>query len=482
MKNHKTNQYYKFIMNSKKLFVPLFLLVMFFSFGQERDITVNFLTKEVGEIPNDIKPGDYYRMVINNINLNLWKISLNTGDSVTITKLQTPTFGNVKIDELSSIVSNLMSVTSSSKANTENIAKGIGEIINFYKEKLEDNDELIAERILKEKVLLSGYLSKLNKISTGLDTLKYNIAKLQLYYLDNEDIIKNEGFDLNKTIKEIEKYRTEIIELKESIEGDKSRYVDIFYKRYVDDINKKQEFKDSHKLILDSYNKFESTLSKIFESINSENAIMLLKSIVFLKPKCQTYTSLPIQFNGDKAIVKLRIEPKKEDFNLQTFEMPLIFPVNDYNYWSVGISFYGSNLYNEKYSSISEPVTDSTKVYKLFKEDNQKSEIGIATLLRFGKKIKVYKNDEGKKLGIHGTIGPGVSIEEKIKPRLLLGVGFSHGYKHNIALDFGFILGYVQRKSNAFDLDVEYLEKPENVTVSKLSSGGFISLGYLFTF
>ncbi len=49
--------------------------------------------------------------------------------------------------------------------------------------------------------------------------------------------------------------------------------------------------------------------------------------------------------------------------------------------------------------------------------------------------------------------------------------------------DVGGIFGYVDRLSSAYTGEDEELSaKPENVTVSKLSAGGFASIGYLYKF
>ena len=215
----------------------------------------------------------------------------------------------------------------------------------------------------------------------------------------------------------------------------------------------------------------------IKEAVNAEKSIELLKSIIFLKVKIGTYKSLPIQFKGDQAQVKLKFEPRKPEYNLQSYEMPFVFPLKSDNYWSIGVSFYGSNLYDQRYSTKGKAKTDSTQVFTLVQEKEQKSEIGIATLLRAGEKF----GDE-KKCGVHISLGPAISISEKIRARLLLGGGFSAGKKHSISVDIGGIVGHVDRISNAFDLNEEYSQKPENITISELQVGYFIAIGYLFRF
>ena len=90
------------------------------------------------------------------------------------------------------------------------------------------------------------------------------------------------------------------------------------------------------------------------------------------------------------------------------------------------------------------------------------------------------KKNHNDDFGYHGSFGVGVNIGENIRPRLLLGIGFSKGKTHSIALDFGLIAGYVDVKSNAVDLNTTYTVKPENLTVIKLKLGGFASIGYIF--
>ncbi len=51
-----------------------------------------------------------------------------------------------------------------------------------------------------------------------------------------------------------------------------------------------------------------------------------------------------------------------------------------------------------------------------------------------------------------------------------------------LAIDCGGILGYVDHLSNSIDLSKSYSEKPDNITVSKLGIGAFVSIGYIYQF
>lgn len=56
---------------------------------------------------NAIKEGDFYQIEIKGINTNLFKVIINSKDSVLSKKLETPTFGNFDIDILTKVVAGL---------------------------------------------------------------------------------------------------------------------------------------------------------------------------------------------------------------------------------------------------------------------------------------------------------------------------------------------------------------------------------------
>jgi hypothetical protein len=210
------------------------------------------------------------------------------------------------------------------------------------------------------------------------------------------------------------------------------------------------------------------------ELINADTIEKLFTSILNLTSgRC--FTSAPIQFTKEQTKLKVELSPKAEKSPLPTYNFgPYLFPVDFKTYWSVGSVFYYANgLTNERYSSIGTTVGNTT-TYRIIEEDEINNELGIAALLRYGKK------SESSDWGRHFSVGTGLSIEKSPKPRLLIGGGLSYGKKHNFTFDLGLIAGYTDTKSKVIDLNTVYTEKPSNITVTKLKAGAFVSFGYMF--
>ncbi len=454
------------------LFSVLLILNMWGTNAQSTyDIKINFENKIIEKFPV-FKEGDYYRIIISDINLNLWKISLNTKDTTLFTALRTPTFDGFSLETLSSLVANLKNSTSSSPVFKNDLIN-LHSLENLNFPKLKGNENIISDRLNEEKLILISLLENQIEIVNKIDNLKFEIGKKQLSAYSDNNLLES-NYDIELAIKEIDQIRIGIEEFSKLVTSHKSNF-ESFSKKNADDINKKVEFIEADKERKESYSKFISFLSTLKESINSEKSLELLKSILFIRNKKGSYTSLPLQFKEDQANVELFIEPLSSDFRLQAYKMPFVFPIRSNSYWSIGVSFYGSNLYDERYSTFSTSTSDTTRVYNLIKEKDEKVEIGMATLVRFGKK---FNNDT---MGVHGTFGPGISIGEKIKPRILVGGGFSIGKKHNVSVDVGGIAGYVDRISNVYDISTGYAELPTDITISKVKFGIFFALGYLFT-
>ncbi|MEM9341095.1 MAG: hypothetical protein AAGA66_20345, partial [Bacteroidota bacterium] len=183
-----------------------------------------------------------------------------------------------------------------------------------------------------------------------------------------------------------------------------------------------------------------------------------------------TYLSAPFQLNGERAILKYTIAPRDEKYKLQQYSSSIVFPDRKKSPVTVGISFYGASLHDEAYSVRGIPQAD-TVVFQVVEEDVTPIEIGIAALVRF------YPDVEEK---FHLAFGPGMTVINTIRPRLLLGVGTSWGNKHNFAIDTGLILGSVEKRSNVVDLNMELSEDPGDVTTNDLDIGWYLSLGYFF--
>jgi len=443
--------------------ITIFCLMILNLKAQEtHEIRINFATKSIDKL-DCFEIGDYYQIVVDNINLNLWKVSLNTADTILSSPLVTPTFGNINIEALSAIVSNLKEVASEIKFSSEDIRSP----------SLTDRDQKeISKRLNQENETLNELIVIQNSIKDRIDRIIYEVGKKQLSAYDEGNVIPT-TFDIEQALENIEKLRKDI-DLEEKKITKKKNCYESFSEKY--NVSKIEKYTDADKANRNAYGKLEVSVRTIKEAMSAEKCIELLKSIVFLKNNHGTYISMPIQFKSDQAIVNLNFEPRNSEYNLQSYTMPFVFPVRNDIYWSIGLSYYGSFLCNQRYTGISVHDTDSTQAYQIVDSTKQKFEIGIASILRVGWVCK-----ENRNFGIHGSIGPGITIAEKVMPRLLLGGGVSYGNnnRHSISLDIGGNIGYVDRTSNAIDIkDTRY--PPESLTVSKLAIGVYIALGYFY--
>ena len=165
------------------------------------DIEIDFATRSIGTIKK-IDKGEYYRIKVNNINLNIWDISLNTTDSVILEPLKTPTFSDFNMDALSSLVGSLNEVTSSSIfLNTEiqNYLKSL----SYLDYKTTEISKEISIRLNKEVDTLEYLLDKQVNLSSRIDELRFNVNKKQLSVFDQTNVISLD-FNMDKAIKEIE--------------------------------------------------------------------------------------------------------------------------------------------------------------------------------------------------------------------------------------------------------------------------------------
>jgi hypothetical protein len=215
----------------------------------------------------------------------------------------------------------------------------------------------------------------------------------------------------------------------------------------------------------------EMTLDKIEKNIIS----------IYQLYKNKTFTSLPIQFTGEEAEIKMSFIPKDSASNLQTYHLsPIKFGRSPW-YWGVGPGFYYSELQSERVGFETVQVNDSTQNFRVLKENPIQGEIGVSALFHAGYKLPIFHEF----FGVHGSIGTGISLGEEIRARMLYGIGISFGKKNHLTANIGGATGYVDRVSASFkpeDYGTKlFVEKP-SVLVKDLDTKIFYSVGYVFTF
>lgn len=274
-------------------------------------------------------------------------------------------------------------------------------------------------------------------------------------------------------------YSDEIKAVKKSLGKLKSDYVKFTLSKpeiirlYKEDTLIKKE----HTELLSAYSKVDTELEAALAKIAPEKITEYQKALIHLENnEKREYISIPFQYSSDFSSLKITISPKKPEFGLQTHVAVYKLPAKRF-YAGIGASFYSAGFTNEAYSVLETPTSDSTSNFSIVNENAAKGEIGFATLLHVGGKI--YKDY----VGLHTTIGPGISLASKPLPRMAFGAGLSIGKgKNMLSIDGLWMKGHVNVKSNVFQEGVEYGSKPEQITVTKLSESFGFAIGYIYKF
>lgn len=462
--------------------------------GQPNEVVIDFSKSlNVISVPNKIRKGDFYQIVVQNFNPNRYSVQINRSDSTNSKALKLPTFADFSLDALSSLTSSFTNEATVRLFEYINIRPGnrveaikleLSEVITTlslaseeyvaYLETAENTEEKVKKIIKLEKENLKNLEKIFLSLNDDFDNLKFQVYNYRLEALKEIPDI-NAPFRFEDFLKNVEQLRSNNQEFSKQANKLKSIYAKLISNKEITDFLKKNEdYKNKINNISTLYETVRKKNEEFKGIISADNSEKLLKSVLFFV-RDNYYKSLPIQFRGDLEELSISFVPKDSTSGLQTETLsPLVFPVVKNDYWSVGTSFYYSNLSNERFSTLSQPKTDSTSVYTFKREEDNRREAGMAVMLRFGKKI-----DKSENFGIHGSFGPGVSIEKNVRPRILFGIGASYGKKHNIVVDWGGILGYVDRKSTIVEEGAEFFEKPE-ATVTKIMIGNYFSIGYMF--
>lgn len=96
------------------------------------------------------------------------------------------------------------------------------------------------------------------------------------------------------------------------------------------------------------------------------------------------YTSLPIQMNGERTKLDIKIIPQKEEYGLPSYHTQIQFPRRKSFYVGVGMSFYGALFRSEGCSVEGIQIDSVTANYRIKDEGYKKGEVGVTTLIHFG--------------------------------------------------------------------------------------------------
>ncbi len=500
----------------------------------------------------NLKKGDYYRVRVTNVNLNLYRVSINGRDTSTAKPLDFPTFALFGVEGLGALASGIGNVVTSA---SQQAAASETEPANLaYVQTIRDDGgvqpiDYTADRAAIEALIKSGFSTTLYSAYTQAAPGE----ELQATQFEMIDLQKNGGTVAAATeakinlgsIKERMKQESDelarrsgsIIAIKDATDlavSDAHRFIlrtkvarknapfasqlsdgafhldglaatmydqrralvdqrsgivqraddyDAFYEKNKAEIEKDDDLKALHGRITDAQKKIATTVGDAITALSVEKVNELMGTLVLLGNNTgQDYVSLPQQYNGGAGSVALRIDPiDAAKTNLGSYATTLRFNDVDRTYGGMSLGFFIGGLHDEAYSTLKKTtaVNDSTDVstYTLVEEEPGSIEFGASALFITGRK---FANTD--RVGYHFAFGPGVAISDKVRARLLFGPGLSFGRKHMLMLNVGGILGYTQQLANNYTSDGIYSEKPEDVTVARLNTSLFVSLGYMFKF
>lgn len=444
-----------------KLLLTLFLALSL-SVSTAKAQTIDSVVIDMRNLKNtripEIAENELFYIKINDINLNLYKVSIETKDTTISTALSIPTFESVGLDGLTKVVTELSNFNKFGKTGKNEIIK-----------KFEKTDSTLIAKA-----------NALKQIDNSIDRLDLDVQLDVLSYLveNPADRLKlGSKVEYDTLLEKSKIIRQNINKLRTELENSSIDYQSFFIPRK-DLIEKNAVYKARHNKITEAFQILNGSIDTISKSINANRVAGWISSIIHLKNNSnRVYRSLPMQLTKEFKDINILIEPKKDEYGLPTYQTTLQYPGGLKFYYGIGMSFYASNLRSNNFGVITTQIDSSTYNYNIVAEEQDAGEIGLTSLLHFGIRIGNYKTTY-----IHGSIGPALSLSSPIKPRLAAGVGISKGKKQKIALDFLVMAGPVTRLSNAYNTSTTYTTKPENITTGRLMFRGAVALGYIYQF
>lgn len=146
--------------------------------------------------------------------------------------------------------------------------------------------------------------------------------------------------------------------------------------------------------------------------------------------------------------------------------------------YGFGAGFFVDWLKDDVYTNKAQYPDSANTKYKVVKENTPSiGKYGIMATVNGG----FYLGNSY--YFIHFFAGPGLTVETKLQPRLLLGGGFGWGNTNRFSVNGGFSIGQVQRISNAIDTPTttyNYSLPQTNLYYTKVAAAGFVSINYTF--
>ncbi len=461
-------------MKQKLLIYILAIFVTNYAAGQITTIEFDFSNKTVDTNSNfnKLRQGDFYKLRINCINLNVYRVEIDTKDSMVYEPLDfTPMISGVS--GLGALFESASRALTSIKIDTE-----------LFIETSNETRDLDLQK-------LKGYATKFDSLSTegkelgkGIEELESRVnLRLAESRLIEISALKPVDLDFISTIdKDYLTISQSVVALAKKFKEDAKAF-----NTFIENIKDTTGLLKNINELKSAVKELSAAISKLDSSSNLTYRNKLkTKLFEYVNNSSVTYESLPIQLTKDVSHIDIKVIPIDSGSRLPSYHSRLAIPSKQNWFWAVGTGGYISWLNDEIYSLVGSQTNDSTVYYSIIDErDVQKKDSTKARKgLEFGAAINLkvgYRLPKADWFAVHGSVGTGFSFTQNVRPRIMLGTGFSAGYKHRITFDIGMIAGYTDRLSKAYTLTDILPEKVESVTVSRTQIALYLGLGYVFT-
>jgi hypothetical protein len=472
-------------MNATRL---LFVGTCFFgqlAFGQGTPdsphvVTVDFLTKTVtGDLKH--KPGEWVRIDVNHVNTYLYQVSLTGKDSTPAVGPVPPLLKSVfALDELTPLAAAIpvlnfsdaaLTALSTNKKLTPDPCPGN---VNAGFPALREAIQTHASRVAGERKALNL-------------KLRTEVAKLlesQRRVVDSAKVGGFPAFDPAPLEAALTTFETNNQTWFQTF--------DVSYQAQTGYLAGCRDFIADDKDLKAQYEQFVAYHEKAQKLVNTLDTALyrqvdqLKAELLNLSVHAFRYQSQPFQLHEPLRIVTINITPREKQ-PLNAYEQTLRFEQKDQPFVGFSTGFFYGRLKNEVFSNRprtakfatvrnGNPAQVDTIAYDLTSENTRAGEWGVVGLVHFGTKIL-----KSETLFLHGTTGVGLALENKLQPRLLLGVGLAFGRTNKLVTTLGLEIGRVQRQSEASrNPEITYYVPQTNYLKSELKGAFFFSLSYNF--
>ncbi len=440
------------------------------------------LTDEKGIDPlqiekyNRLKKGQFFRLKIDNVNTYLYDVSVTNEDVDTAAELPESLLDFVDFGGIKSAMGNLNSVSGvvkkfvglDSDVGLQAFETGsieTAEDLKKYFATLKSNSKLAYSTIDTQYTEVDAIFVKAESFQNTMTTVERNLFGAT----PSKQEVKASLASFNEVKQAVQEIKSELIQ-------ENGQFLTII-ETNKETISKNKSLKASSSEIKTVHAALTKASEDLIAQLSAENYGALSAVLIGVLNNLDfSYTTLPIQRYTDVNELVISLKPRDKSAKLSGYSTVLRIPDIEKTFWGVSTGFYMTGNPENNYSVI-ERVDNGQTLYDFLEEDTASVEFGINTMIRYGRRVSEILDTP---TFWHFGFGAGLSIDQKFKPRLMVGTGLAFGSKNKLFIDVGAIHMYYDTLSKAYTLkDNTVLPKDFLVNATKIN--GYVSLGYLIS-